>query len=130
MALNNLQGLICHKTKPNQTNKQTVSKIIRPDFFFFFLSAWTRVGRKVHKITSYLLLITFLTRRPKHSNTELQSVWATKEAMLKSEPHLVTFREIILVSLWTFQPILIIKPRYLFRCIFVKKIYNMSTKYS
>ena len=29
LALNNLQWLICHKTKPNQTNQQLESKEIK-----------------------------------------------------------------------------------------------------
>ena len=42
-----------------------------------------------------------------------KSVWTTKGTMLKNKPHLATFWDSILVSLWTtFQPTLIISNNY------------------
>ena len=61
----------------------------------------TIVGWKVHMMTSYLLLITFLPMGTKHCNTD-GKVWA-RGTMSKNKPHLATFSENILVSLWSFQ---------------------------
>ena len=43
LALNNLQGLICHKTQPNQTNQPAPQKsymetLVENHFFFFFFT--------------------------------------------------------------------------------------------
>ena len=50
--------------------------------------------------------MTFLTMGSKYYNTDDRSVWNTRGTTLKNKPHLITFHESILVSLWTFQPTL------------------------
>ena len=42
--------------------------------------------------------------------TPMEEVWIARWTMLKNTPHLITFYESILVSLWAFQPTLIYKP--------------------
>ena len=64
---------------------------------------------KVHMMTSYLQLMTFLTIGSKYCNTIGKSEWVTRGSVLKNRPHLVTFHEGILVSLWTFQATLILQ---------------------
>ena len=43
----------------------------------------------------------------KHCNINERSVWITRKTVLKNKPHLVTFHENDLVSLWTFLLILV-----------------------
>ena len=49
----------------------------------------------------------FWPMRSKHGNTDGRRVRTAKGTMFKNKPHLVTFHESILVSLWTFLPTLI-----------------------
>ena len=65
---------------------------------------------------SYLQLRTFLRIRmrasipweSKRCDTNGRSVWTAGETMLKNTPHLVKFDHGIIVSLWTFQPTIVI----------------------
>ena len=64
-----------------------------------------RIDWKVHRGMSYLLLMTFFT----NGIQVLQHQWkecvshCKEDEISKNKPHLVTFHECILVSLWTFQ---------------------------
>ena len=50
-----------------------------------------------------------LPQNSKCCNTDGRSMWTAGETMLKNKPHLVKFYHCIIVSLWTFQPTLIIR---------------------
>ena len=68
------------------------------------------IGWRVHMMTSYLLLIIFWPIESKNCNTHGRRVCYRKsgeELCWKNKPHQVTFREIILVSLWTLQPTIV-----------------------
>ena len=57
----------------------------------------------IHIMTSYLLLMTFLTNRIQILQQRWQKCVDCKGDYVENKPHLVTFHESILVSLWTFQ---------------------------
>ena len=59
------------------------------------------MGGKVHRLMSYLQLMT------RHCNSDGRSVWTAKVTMLQNKPYLIPFHESTLVSLWTFQQILV-----------------------
>ena len=51
----------------------------------------------------------FIPRVSKRCNTDGRSVWtAAGEAMLKNKPHLFIFDHCIIVSIWNFQPTLVL----------------------
>ena len=68
-------------------------------FFFFYV----KMGWKVHRMMSYLLLLNFWRKGYKHCTTGRRNVLTARRTILKNKP-LVTFHKSILVSLWTFQP--------------------------
>ena len=63
------------------------------------------IGGQVYMMISYVLL-TFLPMGCKHRNTYWRNVKTAWETLLKNKPNWVTFHESILVSLWTFLPVL------------------------
>ena len=79
----------------------------------------TRGCAEKFEMTSYLLLINFLTNRTKQCNTHGRSVWIIRGTILKNKPHLMLFHESILVSLRTFQPTLM----FMFTQAFVRMIF-------
>ena len=67
----------------------------QPTLVYIYTCIYTRVVWKVHMMTSYLPLMTFLLMRFKHCNTYGRSVWAARRTMLKNKPHLFTFPVLI-----------------------------------
>ena len=67
---------------------------------FLCTKVWGGGGWKVHLLSSFLLLMWWLIwpMKSKHCNTDGRS-------MLKNKPHLITFHENILVSLWTMKKV-------------------------
>ena len=52
---------------------------------------------------SYQLLMTFfMPMRSKHCITDGTSVWTARRTILKNKPHLVTFHESMLVSIYIY----------------------------
>ena len=83
---------------------------------YFYLNEWAEkiIGWKVHKMTSYLLLMTFWPMVFKHCITDGRSTWTSSGTILKNKHHLVTLHESILVSLCTFQLTLFQKALFVF----------------
>ena len=88
-------------------------------YIYIYIYIWTHIQGIVHMLTSYLLLIFWLMRF-KYCNTG-RSIWIASAVtqMLKNKPHLITFHENILFSLWTFQPNLIYMYVYIYIYIYI-----------
>ena len=84
---------------------------------FWTTLTYMRVSWKVHVMTSYLLLMTFLTNKIQVLQHQWKKYVDCKGVYVQNKSHLVTFHENILVSLWTFQPTLIYIYIYIYICI-------------
>ena len=106
------------------------------DYFLFPNMKKHLAGSSIRPMMrSYLQLTTFSRIRmrastcipweSKHCNTDGRSVWTAGETMLKNKPHLVKYDHCIIVSLWTFQPIL----EYfgIFHNILIGKLFSSGT---
>ena len=104
-GLSNYEKWVCLLFFPSSKLSRWVFSILIFDHIFLERMACSKVkfeaGWKIHRLVSYLLLMTLDQWDPSTAILREKCVWSTK-VLLKNKPNLVIFHKSILVSLWTF----------------------------